>query len=360
VTRIKNVLEKLTECWGIPGFEDEVRDAIKEELQPICDEVFIDRMGNVIGTRKGLRDKPALMFSAHMDEVGFIIRYIDEKGFLRFSTGVGFHDPRWLIGEKVIIHTEKGDITGVIQSIPFWYLKKEEMEKVVPTEEMYIDIGASNKEEAMSWGIQIGSPVTFATGFEEMNKPNLILARALDNRCGCAVMIETMKRLAESGHEATIHAVGTVQEEVGCRGALIAAHKLYPDVAIVLDMPFPSGDTPGVKPHIIPTKMGEGVCLEILDFIKHVPTFGVITNRKLYKFVENTAKVNNIPVQPMLYEGLGTTDAATISLTREGIPVMAIAAPGRYDHASRVMVDLDDVENTVKLAYELARNIQNF
>jgi len=350
---------------GIPGYEDEVRIVVKEELQPVCDEISIDKIGNIIGTQHGHNGTPTLMFTAHMDVPGFMIRYIGENGFLRFAR-LGNPNLRAMEGEKVIIHTKNGKIVGVIQgglladrAAISQYYKEGEM-KVLPLEQLYIDIGASSKEEAESWGVKVGDPVTYAFVFEKMKNPNILMAGGLDNRCGCAVMIETMKRLAESGHEATICGVGTVQEELGARGSGPAAFGVNPDVAIVLDMPFHAGDVPSInRPDFDTTRMGGGVMIQLLCY--HPRTGFFVVNRRLFDLVEGIAMSNNIPVQPMVHDlSIGSTDARTINLVREGVPVMPIAVMGRYVHCARSMVNLRDVEHTIKLASEVAKSIQNF
>ena len=186
------------------------------------------------------------------------------------------------------------------------------------------------------------------------------MAGGLDNRCGCTVMIETMKRLAESGHDATICGVGTVQEELGCRGSGPATFGVNPDVAIVLDMPFHAGDVPSTnRPDFDTTRMGGGVMIQLLA--SHPRTGFFVVNRRLYDFVESIAVSNLIPIQPMVHDlSIGSTDARIINMSRDGTPVMPIAVSGRYVHCARSMLDLRDVDHTINLVYEIAKNIQNF
>lgn len=360
MSELRRYLEELVKVYGIPGFEDDVREVMKRELAPLVDEVTVDGMGNVIGRKDGEPGGPKLLFSAHMDEVGLLVGFIDKDGFIKLTTGVGYIDPRILLALDVLVHTENGTIPGVIGTKAVHLLSPKEMEKPVEMKDMFVDIAAHSREQAEEWGVRIGCPVTFDATFREMRDPDIVLGRALDDRVGCAVMLEVMRRLAGEKLEATIFAVGSVQEEVGLRGAGAAAFGTDPDVAVVLDLPFPGGDTPGIEEGTVPLRMGGGVFLEVEDFVGPSPFHGVIINPHLRRFIEGLAREAGIPVQLACFSGMGTTDGATIQWSRSGVPVAVIAASGRYDHGPLVMASMKDLEMVTELTVLTARNIQKF
>ena len=337
-------LEKLSNACGVAGREDEVRKIMKDSLKPYVDEISEDKLGNVIGVKKGRKNAPKVMLAAHMDEIGLFVKTISKEGFLQFAK-VGGIDDRILLAQKVIVHTERGPLHGIIGSKPPHIQKEEERKKVLTYDELFIDIGAESQEEAKKMGVKIGDPVSFDIKFDRIGN-DVVVGKAFDDRVGCAVMIDVMKMLKQT--ECAVYAVGTVQEEVGLRGATTAAFGIYPDVGIALDVTV-AGDVPGVKEVEAPIKMRKGPAIEIADM-------GLITHPKVLRMLVEAAEENNIPYQ--LETGLpGSTDAARIALTREGVPSGVISVPTRYIHSPTSLVSLKDMENAVKLTVAAIQKI---
>jgi len=342
--KLVEVLEKLSNANGVTGREDNVRNLMKKYLKPFVDEIREDKLGNLIGFKKGKNDAPTIMIAAHMDEVGLMIKNIKKKGFLQF-TKIGGIDDRILFAQNVIVHTDKGPITGVVGSKPIHIQTEIEKKKVIEADKLFIDIGANNKEEAEKMGVQVGDVVSFDTKFAQLSK-DVVLGKAFDDRVGCAVMVETMRRLHDV--DCNVYAVGTIQEEVGLRGATIAAFKLEPDIGIALDATV-SGDTPGVGEGEAPASMGKGPVLTVADA-------GLIAHPKVLRLLIDSAKENKIPYQ--LETGIrGATDAARIALTREGVPSGVLSIAARYIHSPAAILNLDDVEKAVELTVATLENV---
>jgi len=338
------VLEKLSNACGVAGREEEIRELMLKMLKPHVDEVKEDKLGNVIGMKKGKKSAPKVMLAAHMDEIGLMIKTISKEGFLQF-TKMGGIDDRILLAQKVLVYTEKGSLHGIIGSKPPHIQKEEERKKIMGYDELFIDIGAESEVEARKMGVKIGDTVGFDSKFAKIGK-DLVIGKALDDRVGCAVMIEAMKRLKKA--DCTVFAVGTVQEEVGLRGAATSAFGIAPDVGIALDVTV-AGDTPGVREFEAPVKMRKGPSLSVADA-------GLITHPKVLRLLVDVAEKNKIPYQ--LESGLaGSTDAARISLTREGVPSGVISVPTRYIHNPVSMLCLKDVEDAVKLTVAAVQEI---
>lgn len=341
---LAETLEKLSNACGVAGREEEVRSLMKNMLKPYVDEVKEDKLGNVIGIKKGRKDAAKVMLAAHMDEIGLFVKTISKEGFLQF-TKIGGIDDRILLAQKVIVHTEKGPLHGIIGSKPPHIQKEEERKKILTYDELFIDVGAESQEEAKKMGVKIGDPVSFDIKFAKISD-DIVIGKAFDDRVGCAVMVETMKQLKET--ECTVYAVGTVQEEVGLRGATTAAFGIYPDVGIALDVTI-AGDIPGVKEVEAPVKLRKGPSITVADY-------GLITHPKVLRLLVDIAEENKIPYQ--LETGLqGSTDAARISLTREGVPSGVISVPTRYIHSPASLLSLKDAENAVKLTAAAIRKI---
>ena len=345
--KLVEALEKLSNANGVTGREAEVRELMKKYLKPYVDETREDRLGNLIAFKKGNKDAPTVMLAAHMDEVGLMIKNIKKKGFLQFAK-VGGIDDRVLLAQKVIVHTDKGPLTGVIGSKPPHIQTEEERKKVIDADRLFIDVGAKDKEEAEKMGVQVGDVVSFDTKFVQIGD-NVVLGKALDDRVGCAMMIETLRRLQKV--DCNVYAVGTIQEEVGLRGATIAAFQVEPDVGIALDATV-AGDMPGVEEGKAPAKMGEGPVLTVADA-------GLIAHPKVLRLLIDSAKENKIPYQ--LETGIrGSTDAARISLSREGVPSGVISVAARYIHSPAAILNLEDAEKTVKLAVAAIEKVSKY
>ncbi|MCC7550128.1 MAG: M42 family metallopeptidase [Methanobacterium sp.] len=342
---MKQLLEKLSNASGVSGFEDEIRNLMMEELKGHVDDLEVDEMGNLIATKEGKPDGKKIMLAAHMDEIGLMVRYIDKKGFIKFSKLGGIND-QMLLNQEVYIHSNGEKILGVIGSKPPHRMKSAEKKKPVNYEDMFIDIGASNREDAEEM-VNVGDPITIKQKFAEL-KNDLVMGKAMDNRVGCAVLLEVMKRARS---DATIYGVGTVQEEVGLKGARTSAYRVNPDMALALDVTI-SGDHPGMKEEEAPAKAGEGPCIILTDASGR----GIITHPQVKELLIDVAKEEEIPYQLEVSEG-GTTDATAIHLTREGIPTGVISPPSRYIHTPVSVVNVQDVENAVKLILAVLKRI---
>jgi endoglucanase len=272
-----------------------------------------------------------------MDEIGLMVSYIDDDGFLRFVKIGGIND-QMLLNQKVYVKTENGDIPGIIGSKPPHITSAAEAKKIIPYKNMFIDIGAKDRKQAEEL-VSIGDPVVFHTEFEECLN-DLVMGKALDNRVGCAVMSQVMK---EYDGDVTVYGVGTVQEEVGLKGAKTSAFKLNPDMAIALDVTI-AGDHPGVKEEEAYIKAGKGTVISLTDASGR----GLITHPMMKKLLIEAAEEEGIDYQVEVGDG-GTTDATAIHLTREGIATATLSSGSRYIHTPTSVVSLKDMDDTVKL-----------
>ncbi|WP_321211909.1 M42 family metallopeptidase [Methanothermobacter sp. DP] len=332
---MKELMKRLSLASGVSGFEGEVRDIIASELEGHVDKIEEDRLGNIIATRNG--SGPSVMLAAHMDEIGLMVRHIDKKGFIRFSKIGGISD-QMILNQAVWIHGENGPVMGVIGSKPPHRMKAAERKKVTTHDNMFIDIGAESREDAEEL-VSVGDPITFHAPYSEL--PNSrFTGKALDNRIGCLVMVEVLKRVDT---DATVYGVGTVQEEVGLKGAKTSAFKLNPDMALALDVTI-AGDHPGMKEEEAPAKLDGGPAVILTDASGR----GIITHPRVKDWLLETAGEEDIPVQIEVSEG-GTTDATAIHLTREGIPAGVVSVPTRYIHTTVSMASMKDIEMTVDL-----------
>jgi len=330
-------LEKLSNVCGVTGNEVSVRELLIQLMEPYADEIIVDRLENVIAVKQGKQGKPKIMLAAHMDEVGLMVKTVTKEGFLQFSK-VGGIDDRILPAQRVVVYTKKGVYNGVIGSKPPHIQKEEERRKVLAVDDLFIDIGAENREAAERMGVTVGNSVVFDTKYAALSG-SMVMGKAFDNRAGCLAMVETLRLLGET--DCTVCAVGTVQEEVGLRGAGTAAFGVDPDVALALDVTI-AGDVPGVREYDTIVKTGKGPALTVSDS-------GLITHPKVLRWLLDAAEEEKIAIQ--LESGLmGSTDAARISLTRQGIPSGTISIPTRYIHSPTAMLNMQDVENSAKLA----------
>lgn len=341
------MLKDLTDAKGIPGNEKEPREVMKQYITPFADEVDSDGLGSLIAKKAGAENGPKIMISGHLDEVGFMITQIDEKGFLRFQT-VGGWWSQVMLAQRVTIVTSKGDITGVIGSKPPHILPAEARKKPVDIKDMFIDIGASNKKEAVEWGVRPGDMVVPYFEFTVMNNEKMLLAKAWDNRIGCAIAIDVMKNLQNVDHQNIVYGVGTVQEEVGLRGAKTAANKIQPDIAIAVDVGI-AGDTPGISEKEAQSKMGDGPQIILYDA-------SMVSHKGLRELITGVADELNIPYQFDAIPG-GGTDAGSIHLAAEGAPSIAMTIATRYIHSHAGILHRDDFENAVKLITEVIKRL---
>jgi putative aminopeptidase FrvX len=341
------MLKELTDAKGIPGNEREVREVMKKYIAPFADEITTDGLGSLIAEKVGKEGGPKIMVAGHLDEVGFMITQIDDKGFLRFQP-VGGWWGQVMLAQRVTIVTRKGDVTGIIGSKPPHILSPEARKKPVEIKDMFIDIGASSREEATEWGIRPGDMVVPYFEFTVMNNEKMLLAKAWDNRIGCAIAIDVLRLLKGVDHPNVVYGVGNVQEEVGLRGAKTATYKIQPDIGFAVDVGI-AGDTPGISEREAMSKMGKGPQVVVYDA-------SLIAHKGLRDLVTDTADEMNIPYQFESIPG-GGTDAGSIHLTHNGVPAMAITIATRYIHSHAAMLHRDDYENAVKLIVEVIKRL---
>lgn len=327
------ILEQLSNAAGVAGTEDEVRKIILKAIKPHVDDCRVDTIGNVLALKKGRRGAPAfkVMLAAHMDEVGLMITGHDSSGGLRFRV-VGSIDARMLPSKSVLIGPDK--IPGVIGIKPVHLLEEDEEMRAIPLEAMLIDIGAKTKEEAEG-AVPVGQFATFATRFRRLGR--VVTGKAFDDRAGCAVLIELLQG---ARFNFDLHAAFTVQEEVGLRGARVAAFAIEPDCAFILEGTI-CDDLPKDKDVSPTTEMGKGPALSVMDR-------SMLANRSMLDHVIATAEALGLPYQ-IKQPGVGGTDAGATTRSKQGVPSLPIAVPCRYIHSPVAMLALSDFRNTERL-----------
>lgn len=342
------MFKDLTDANGIPGNERAPREVMKQYLAPYADSMETDNLGSLIAKKVGDANGPKIMVAGHLDEVGFMVTQIDDKGFVKFQT-VGGWWSQVMLAQRVTITTRKGEeIIGVIGSKPPHILPAEVRNKVVDIKDMFIDIGAASKDEVLGWGVRPGDMVTPYFEFNVMKNDKYLLAKAWDNRIGCAIAIDVMKALKDEKHPNILYSVGNVQEEVGLRGAKTSTFKIQPDIGFAVDVGI-AGDTPGVTAKESNSKMGMGPQIVVYDA-------SMVSHRGLREFVIDVAEDNNIPYQFEAMAG-GGTDAGSIHVTANGIPALSIGIATRYIHSHAGILHRDDYENAVKLIVEVIKKL---
>jgi putative aminopeptidase FrvX len=344
-----DLMRRMMEAFGPSGFEREVNTLAKEYMEPYSDEVVVDKLGTVTFVAKGKMERPRVLLAGHTDEVGFIVSSVTKEGFLTFNPLGGWWD-QVLLGQRVVIRGKKGDVHGVIAAKPPHILPQEERKKMVERKDMFIDVGATNNEEAMEAGVRVGDPVVPWSPFSVIQDGKVAMGKAFDDRIGAFVLMEAIRRIKEQGieHPNTVYGAATVQEEVGLRGAQTIAHVVEPDVALVLEVDI-AGDVPGIKPQEALTKMGQGPGLLTYDR-------SMIPNQPLKEFILEVAKQAQIPLQLSQMSG-GGTDAGRIHMNRAGCPSVVITVPTRHIHSHVGLLSLKDTENAIHLIVELLKRL---
>ena len=338
------LLRDLSNAFGPPGNEKQVRELLKTELQPYADEVRVDKLGNVLFYHKGKESYPRIMLSAHMDEVGVLVTFIENEGFLRFET-LGGIPSNTLPGQRILFQTEKTELMGIVGTKPPHIMTADEQNKVIPVEDLFIDIGAESLDRAKEKGADIGMVGVFDVEFAELGE-GYVRGKALDDRAGCAVLVEVFKALKDSPYNFV--AVGSVQEELGMRGARTAAWQIDPDYGLALEGTF-AADVPGTRPDRTSAKLKGGPVVTIMDRT-------VLADPTVLKTLINAGREKAIPFQ-FKKVPTGGTDAGAIHLTKAGVPSGTVAVPCRYIHGPAAIAHLDDVKNTVSLITEFIRSI---
>ena len=318
------ILKKLTGGFGPAGEENIIKEIIKSEIENLCENIREDKMGNLIAYKEGKKSDLKVMFAAHLDEIGIMITHIDEEGFLRFTPIGG-------VKKEILPHKNFVFVDGITGTVGIEETKSEDKE--LDFEDMYLDIGAENKEEAEEL-VAIGDAAVFTPNFVEAG--GRVIANSLDDRAGCTALVEFLQKTDKIPHE--LYCVFTSQEEVGCRGARTAAYDINPDIALAVDVTA-TGDTPESKAREV--KLGEGAAIKVMDK-------GSITHPAIKNLLQELSEKNNIDYQFEVLEH-GATDAHSMQLSRGGVPSGTVSIPCRYIHSSSEMIDSVDLEESVKL-----------
>lgn len=344
-----SLLKELTQAEGSSGGEESVRKILARELEGKVDCLSIDPLGNLIARKKGtMENGPKVMITAHLDEIGAQVSSLQKNGLIGFIK-VGFIDDRIFPTRVVTIHTSSGEVDGVIGMPAPHLLTESERQGMIPVNKLSIDIGAQNREEAQGYGIQVGDLVSFKGQFFHL-KNNIVLTKSVDDRVGVLVLLEVMKKLAQESHRATVFAVGTVQEEVGMRGAITATYQIMPDIAFPLDVTAQDPTDENIR-------LGSGPILRLFELGAYGS--GIIVSRKLRDFILKIAGEKNIPCQ-LVARGGGRTEASEIHLVGKGFPACALEVPARYIHSVSELVKLEDIHSTINLVTALIQNITDF
>ncbi len=334
------LLKKLTESFGASGDEGAVRKIIKKELKDIVAEYRVDVMGNVFATKKSKnKNAPHIVLCAHMDEVGLMIKGIDSNGYIKFAP-VGGIDPRVLVSKAVYIGDDK--IPGIIGSKAIHLQTRDESSKSIPMDKLYIDIGCKDKKETEKL-VSVGDYIYFDSEYVEFGS-NSVKVKALDDRAGCAIIIELLKQ----DLPVTVTGIFTVQEEVGLRGSAVAANQADSDLAIILEGTL-CADIYDEDPHLEVTKFGGGPAISIMDRTS-------IYSRTLIDSLVDTANKNNIPWQ-YRRSGSGGNDAGRFHTSKTGTPSLSVAVPCRYVHSAVSVMNKNDYNNTKELILKYLEKI---
>jgi putative aminopeptidase FrvX len=341
-----SLLKELTEAHSVPGHEDEVRAIFVDELEE-TGQLSTDGMGSVFCETGGAG--PKVMIAGHMDEVGFMVQNITADGFIQFVTLGGWWE-HVVLGQRVEIRNRDGEkVQGVVGSKPPHFLPEASRKQVMGIDQMFIDIGAGSRREVTDeFGISLGDPIAPVSAFTPLGRRDFFMAKAFDNRVGMAGTIQAGQVLSHIGHPNRLILCGTVQEEVGLRGARTAANFAKPDVVIVLEGP-PADDTPGFLKSEGQGVLGGGVQIRLFD-----PT--AIANPRLARLAIETAENENIPHQVTVRRS-GGTDAGAFHQSNEGIPSVVLGVPARYIHSHNAIIDMNDYLAMLALAVALAKRL---
>ena len=356
------LLEKLSNSFGPSGFERDPIQIIHQQVKNFCDTVYQDKLGSLLFEKKGTENLPVILLPGHVDEIGFVVSGIHEKGFLTFFTLGGWFD-QTLLGQRVTVRGRDRDVPGVISVKPPHLLSPDERNKVIKKDKMFIDVGCTNKKEVEALGIRVGDPAIPASLFSiikrksfedkngkfiENNEVELAFGKAFDDRVGAFMAAEVIKRLYEdkTAHPNTVIGAATVQEEVGLRGARTAGWVTEPDVCITLEVDI-SGDIPGIEPPQAPASMGKGPSILTYDA-------SLIPNPALRDLIISTAEKNKIPYQLSHVSG-GGTDAGAVHTIRAGCPSIVLGIPTRHIHSHVGILCLKDIDNGISLLIEIIK-----
>jgi putative aminopeptidase FrvX len=347
--RMFDLFRQLVQIPGGSGFEEKVVEFVSRELEKNLSDVSIDPMGNVIGKiGKGRR---SVMVCVHTDEMCLLVKYIDPRGYIFFDLN-GMFDERVLLSTKVDICTNQGIYTGVIGVKNRHLMTPEDLKRPISVSELWIDVGAESAEEVRSWGIDIGDPITYHPHFQSVGK-DTIISKSIDNRAGCAILIELAERMKKEKIDYQLFLVAAVQEEVGSRGAKVVAQTFEPDMAIVIDT-VPASD-PITPPQLATDECGQGPVIRSMDV--NALGQGTIYSKKIRQRLISTAVKNKIPHQKDIFRTW--TDASAIHTSGKGVPCGGVYIPRRYSHSPGELIKWRDVERTADLLYLFLKELRS-
>lgn len=340
------LLSKICEIPGVPGHERKIRKFVHDTVIPLTDEVKVDNMGNIIALKKGSNNPEGkkVMVSAHMDEIGFIVTHIDDNGFVWFHPLGGF-DPKTLTAQRVIVHGTS-DLIGVMGSKPIHVMSSEERVKPAKMEDFFIDLGM--KKEEVERFVSVGNPVSRERSLIEMG--DCVNCKSLDNRVSVYILIEALKRLSDIPYD--LYAVFSVQEEVGLRGANVAAHRINPDFGIALDTTI-AYDVPGASGREKITSLGKGAAIKIMDS-------SAIADYRMVQYLRNTAEQKDIKWQPEILTAGGTDTASVQRMGKNGAIAGAISIPTRHIHQVIETCHKEDIQEGIRLLTAALEELNTF
>lgn len=342
------LLAELTDAYGPTGSESDVRALMRRELAPLSDGLETDGLGSLIATARGAEERPRVMLAAHIDELGLLVRRITDEGFLKFQTLGGWLDQA-LVNQRWRVLTRSGPVLGVTGIKTVHVMPAEARGQVFKRDDLFIDVGATSREDAeQRLGIRVGDAVAPDSTFAELEGGERFLAKAWDDRVGLAVMLLVLRDLRASGHPNTVHAVATVQEEVGLRGAQTSSHHVDPDVGISIESGV-AADYPGITQDEAQEKLGGGPALFLHDS-------SMLPNARLRDLFVDAAAAAEIPIQFSVLSGYGE-DGSAIQRSRSGVPTINVAVPTRYLHSHNGIVARSDIESTARLIAEVVRRL---
>ncbi len=344
------LLEELTNAYGPSGFEGPVRDIMRRELGPLSDHVEVDGIGSLIARKNGTSDSPRIMIAAHMDEVGLMVKYVTDEGYIKFQTLGGWLDSA-MVGQRWVILTQKGPVHGITGMKTVHVMTPEERTAGFKRDDMFLDVGAKNKEHAeVLLGIRPGDPIAPDSKFEALNGSDYLLGKAWDDRVGLAIMIEVMRSIQESPIQGTLFAVSTVQEEVGLRGAKTSSFLVNPGIGINIESGV-AADYPGITQDEAQERLGNGPGIFLHDTT-------MLPNLKLRDLVIDVSEENNIPLQFEVLAGYGE-DGAEMQRAFGGAPVVNISVPVRYLHTHNGIIHRRDIDQAAQLVARLVQRLDN-
>ena len=340
------LLKTCCEVPGISGFEQKVRELVTKDLKGAVDDLYTDLMGNLIAVKKGKSSEKRVMAAAHMDEIGFMVKAIDENGFIKIQTIGGF-DPKTLTAQRVIVHGKK-DIIGVMGSKPIHIMTAEERAKTPQIPDYFVDLGLPKSE--VDKYVEIGSPITRLSELIEMG--DCVNSKSIDNRVAVFVLLETLKELKGKEIPYDFYGVFTVQEEVGLRGVHVAAHHINPDFSFCIDTTI-AFDTPGAKPEEMVTKLGDGVGIKIMDG-------AVICDYRMVTYMKEQAAKAKIKYQMEILPAGGTDTAGMQRMATNGTIAGAVSIPTRHIHSHIEMANKHDIRGNIDLLKVCLENLATY